>query len=184
MKPNPPAMRPTMRMYQRQRTRTRSVWRQHIIISSSIVVALAMGFILFINLSDTRQTLAAANGDYRSKASGNWNAPDTWEKYSGTNWTPATASPTSSDGAITILSGHTVTVTASVKADQVTVDAGGTLTLSTEIFSLSNGTGDDMIVNGTLNINKTLALLASYRLWRRSPRWSFSPWIARCRGRF
>ncbi|MBK6398443.1 MAG: hypothetical protein IPF75_09290 [Bacteroidetes bacterium] len=40
--------------------------------------------------------------DYRSKASGSWNATSTWQRFNGSSWVNATATPTSSDTTITI----------------------------------------------------------------------------------
>jgi hypothetical protein len=101
---------------------------------------------------------ADAAGDYRTKATGNWNSTSTWEYYNGSSWVAATSTPTSADGVITIT--HAVTVTADVTVDQVvnsaafTVSSGATLTVA-------NGTGTDfatsgnnaITINGTLNVN-------------------------------
>src|SRR5436190_20035840 len=100
------------------------------LLASSAIVILTLGFILFISLSDSRKSFAYASGDFRSKASGNWNSTSTWEKYNGSAWAAATATPSSSDGTIYIQSGQTVTVTASVTVDQVDVLSGGYLTVS------------------------------------------------------
>lgn len=94
-------------------------------------------------------------GDFRSVATGNWNNTATWERYDGAIWvTPAPSTPSSLDGAITIQNGHTVTVTASVTVDQVTVDAGGTLTNNQAgaNLTINDGTGTDLLVNGTYNL--------------------------------
>ncbi len=90
-------------------------------------------------------------GDYRSAATGNWNDIATWETYNGSAWVAASATPTSTDGAITIRSPHTVTITASgLTYDQVVVDAGGQVTVNSAITStLANGTGTDLTINGT-----------------------------------
>jgi hypothetical protein len=100
-----------------------------------------------------RQPLVPADaiGDYRSAASGNWNAITTWESFNGTSWIPAVATPTSADGIVTIRSGHTVTISASgLSYDQVVVDAGGQVTVAATItHTLANGVGTDLIVNGT-----------------------------------
>src|SRR4051812_12181630 len=49
---------------------------------------------------------------YRSKQTGNWNDPNTWEQSTdGSTWVPAVAFPTSSDGTVTIQSGHHVSLT-------------------------------------------------------------------------
>ncbi|MBI5217550.1 MAG: immunoglobulin domain-containing protein [Bacteroidia bacterium] len=100
------------------------------------------------------------DGDYRSFATGNWNATGTWQVYSGGSWTPASATPTSADGAITILNTHVVTVTVDVTVDQVTINSGGTITISSgQILTLANGTGDEITVasGGILDIQGTLA---------------------------
>jgi hypothetical protein len=93
---------------------------------------------------------ADAAGDYRSAASGNWNAIATWQRYDGTNWVAAAATPTSADGVITIRNGHVVTISATVAYDQVVVDAGGQVTVPSSVAStLANGTGTDLTINGT-----------------------------------
>jgi hypothetical protein len=101
-------------------------------------------------------------GDFRSNQSGNWNDVNAWERFDGTMWvTPAPSTPTSADGAITIRSGHTVTVTAAVTVDQVTVDAGGQVTITSGIgWTIANGTGTDLTINGTV-LNSGLALFSS-----------------------
>ena len=91
-------------------------------------------------------------GDYRSKTSGNWNVAASWERYNGTAWVAAVASPTSADGVITILSGHTITNNGTVTVDQVVVNSGGQLT-QISALTLNNGTGDDLNVSGTLYMN-------------------------------
>lgn len=94
--------------------------------------------------------VAQAVGDYQSAASGNWNALATWVTWNGTAWAAAGATPTSANGAITILSTHTVTVTAAVTVDQVTVNAGATLNTSGAIIlTVANGTGVDLQIDGT-----------------------------------
>ncbi len=91
-------------------------------------------------------------GDYQSVATGNWNNTATWERYDGSSWiTPAPSTPTSADGAITIRNGHTVTITASVTADQIVIESGATLNNNTSSanLTLNDGAGTDMTVNGT-----------------------------------
>lgn len=144
------------------RPRTRMTLHRKVFVMTSFMSALALAFIVFINLSDTRNAIGAANGDYRSVASGNWNNIGTWEKYNGTAWVAATATPTSADGVITIQAGHTVIVTANVTADQITIDAAGILTINSgQTFTLANGAGDDLTMNGSLNINGTLTQSSS-----------------------
>ena len=93
---------------------------------------------------------AQSVGDYRSKASGNWNALGTWELWSGIAWIPATVvTPTSTNGVITILNGHNVTVSAAVTVDQVVVNTGGTITIDAAL-TIANGSGTDLDVTGTV----------------------------------
>lgn len=91
-------------------------------------------------------------GDYRSAGTGNWNNTATWERYDGASWiTPAPSTPTSADGAITIRNTHTVTITASVTADQLVIETGATLNNNTASanLTLNDGAGTDMTVDGT-----------------------------------
>ena len=106
---------------------------------------------------------AQATGDYRSVASGNWNATATWERFNGTTWVPAVATPTSADGVITVRSPNTVTVTAAVTVDQVVVDAGGQITQNAITVTIANSAvaGTDLIVNGTYRNAGTMTINAS-----------------------
>ncbi len=94
---------------------------------------------------------ADAAGDYRSKATGNWNATATWERFDGTSWVAAVATPTSADGVITIKSPNVVTISATgLSYDQVIVDPGAQVTVAATItHTLANGTGTDLTINGT-----------------------------------
>jgi hypothetical protein len=88
--------------------------------------------------------------DYRSKQSGNWNSTASWERYDGTNWIDATASPTSVNGVITVRNAHTISITENITYDQVIVEQGGQVTVASGITTtLNNGTGMDLVVNGT-----------------------------------
>jgi hypothetical protein len=86
-------------------------------------------------------------GDYRTKATGNWNAVATWETWNGSAWEES-GTPTSANGLISILNGHTVTVNANVTVDQVVVEAGGQINCNA-IMTLANGPGDELSVFGT-----------------------------------
>ncbi|HRH51146.1 MAG TPA: Calx-beta domain-containing protein [Panacibacter sp.] len=110
-----------------------------------IILSLLSSMFLFAAFSQV-------TGDYRSKTSGNWNVAASWERYNGTAWVAAVASPTSADGVITILSGHTITNNGTVTVDQVVVNSGGQLTQISPL-TLNNGTGDDLNVSGTLYMN-------------------------------
>jgi uncharacterized repeat protein (TIGR02543 family) len=91
---------------------------------------------------------------FRSHQSGNWNDTLTWERNNGSGWVyPPSVVPSSSDSAITILNSHTVTVTASVAADQMTINAGGTVAVASgQTLTVANGADSiDAVVYGTLN---------------------------------
>jgi hypothetical protein len=126
-------------------------------------------FFLFVSFSLFGQSA----GDFRSAASGNWNDVNTWERFDGLAWVnPAPSTPTSSDGIITIMDTHTVTVTSNVTADQIEWDnscafcgsSGSLVVTSGSILTINNGTGDDVrIINdftdvGMLRVEGTLRL--------------------------
>ncbi len=95
-----------------------------------------------------------ASTQYRSQATGNWGIPATWEcSDDGTNWqTPTTNTPTSSNGVITIRTGHTVTIESTVTVDEVTVENGGQLTVGSGVaWTLANGSATpDLTISGIL----------------------------------
>jgi len=105
-----------------------------------------------ISIDNVRVSVAQAAIKFRSAASGNWNANTTWEMSAdGTNWSPATQTPTSANDTITVRSPHTVTVTANIDADQMTIDSGGTVSVNNGItFTITEGTGTDLTDNGTV----------------------------------
>ncbi len=102
------------------------------------------------------QTITAASDAtkyFRSKATGNWSDYTTWESSDDNiSWFNATLSPTSAATAITVLSGHTVTVTAGVTIDDLTVNAGGQVTVNSSVtLIIANGAADpDVTINGKL----------------------------------
>jgi hypothetical protein len=99
--------------------------------------------------------MAQTTGDYQSFATGNWNNPATWERFDGASFVAASTAPASTDGIITIRTGHNITVNSAVTADQVVINAGGTLTQTAD-FSLANGAGDDLVVNGTYDLQANM----------------------------
>lgn len=95
---------------------------------------------------------------YRSRQTGNWNDFNTWDVDAGSGFVPAISgqTPSSADDTIQIQGGHTVTVTANVTADQLSVVTNGTLSVNDAIaLSLNDGSGTDLIVSGTLNVIDT-----------------------------
>jgi hypothetical protein len=120
-----------------------------ILISKAVIAIL----ILCTGLSANSQT----TGDYRSKITGNWSSLLSWERFDGANWVNATSAPGSSDGVITIRSPHVITVNIpNIHTDQTVVESGAELKISLgsfEQFLLNNGTGEDILVNGTMTWN-------------------------------
>ena len=103
---------------------------------------------------------ASAQNQFRSRVTGNWNLPGTWEfsTNGGSTWSTSTlAYPTAdSAGAVSIRTGHIVTVPASttIRIDQLTVESGGKITVSASgTLSVVNGTGDDLDVQNTGQID-------------------------------
>ena len=85
---------------------------------------------------------------YRSKTTGNWNVPGTWETSTdNATWGNAVASPTSSANTITILGPHTVTITADVTIDQVYVSGSLIVSGSPVTATINNGIGTDLTIN-------------------------------------
>jgi xylan 1,4-beta-xylosidase len=91
-------------------------------------------------------------GEIRSFQSGNWNYSGTWARYDGTAWVhPAPNAPTPSDGAVTILEGHTVEINADDSADQLTIASGGILVINKDVtFRVKDAIGTDLTVAGTV----------------------------------
>lgn len=117
-----------------------------------------VGIFLYFQFANPADTHAAVTGDYQSRNTGNWEGTTTWQRFNGTSWVNTTTPPTTADGVITILSGHTVTVTVSKNADQVIVNSGGTLVVNSGItLTLLNGAGKDLSVFGTLRNAGTVA---------------------------
>jgi len=106
-------------------------------------------------------------GDYQSFQSGNWNDVNTWSRWDGNSWVnPAPSTPDSTQAvATTILSGHNVTVNASVGIGSLTVNSGGTLTLTcTSTTTLTIATFAVVTINGTFVINGLVNSVAPYNV--------------------
>jgi len=93
-----------------------------------------------------------ATGDYRSKATGNWNAASSWETFNGTSWVNAATPPSSTDGVITLTAGYTITNTTSITVDQLVVNG---VLVQNSTMNIANGAGDDITINGTVEFRGT-----------------------------
>jgi hypothetical protein len=95
---------------------------------------------------------------YQTVASGPWSDINTWEISTDPLFlsplpVPAGVAPDANNSVgITIKNAHNVTVTAPANADEMTINTGGTLTVNaSQTFTIANGIGTDLIVNGTIN---------------------------------
>ncbi|MBL8008242.1 MAG: hypothetical protein JNJ56_11985 [Ignavibacteria bacterium] len=90
----------------------------------------------------------SANEYFRSIVSGDWNSTSTWQMStnSGSTWIAATLTPTNASGLITVRYPNTVTITANVSADQVTIDSGSISVNSGIVLTILDGSGDDLTV--------------------------------------
>ena len=92
---------------------------------------------------------------FRSKTSGDWYDPTSWQSSTnGSTWVDADLSPTSAANSITIQPTHTISILNNISADQLTISSGAFLNhASNAVFTLDNGSGVDMTINGTYIIN-------------------------------
>ena len=103
---------------------------------------------------------AQSANDYRTAASGVWSTTSTWERYSGTQWEAATTSPDSGAGQITLLAGHSVSITSALAVDSLQILGNGSVTIAAGVtvsVPLNNGlNGIDVDTLGTLTVNGTI----------------------------
>lgn len=86
---------------------------------------------------------------------GAWATPASWETSptGGAPWSIATVAPAANAASILIRNTFNIISSGTVTADDITIEAGATLTVSAGTFTLNNGTGTDMIVNGTFTVS-------------------------------
>lgn len=110
---------------------------------------------------------AQTTGDYRSNVTttGVWNTASNWQVYDGNSWVTASTPPTSADGVITIVAGDSIRLNTATAFDQVVIEAGGVLaifnTTTPTTFTLDDGAGNDIEVNGRLYISAGATLTGS-----------------------
>ncbi|MDY6950070.1 MAG: choice-of-anchor Q domain-containing protein, partial [Thermodesulfobacteriota bacterium] len=96
--------------------------------------------------------------DYRSQADGNWGDTSTWEVFNGISYSAASEPPTA-ENSTAIAVNHDVTVNVDVTVDQTTIAAGQTLTVgSVQTLTVADGSGDDLIATGSLDIDGGLRI--------------------------
>jgi hypothetical protein len=104
-----------------------------------------------------RSAFAQTETDYQTINSGSWNSLSIWEIYEGGQWIPAVVTPDYTVNSITIRTGHTVSINSNLTVDQTEVAAGGVLQHDSGNLVINNGTGDDLIVNGTFRIDSGIS---------------------------
>ena len=122
-------------------------------------------------------TDAQAQNYYRSVASGNWATLATWQASpDNITWGVALTVPNYTDYTITVQSPNVVTITgtATFTVDQVVINSGATvinsMTTATGILSFNDGTGDDLIVNGTFQESQAASIT-----WTATATWLMGP---------
>ena len=97
---------------------------------------------------------------YRTRASGDWDDPTTWEiSTDNISWIPAIDSPDDDDDNITVRNGHTVTVTTTVNVDDLTIESGGKVIVNANrTFRIQDGVGTDCVVSGTIENSHVVAV--------------------------
>ncbi|NNV54447.1 T9SS type A sorting domain-containing protein [Limnovirga soli] len=87
---------------------------------------------------------------YKTNGSGKFESGCTWlSSVDNSSFQQASAAPDNTAASITILNGHTVTINNPVSLDELTINLGGTLVLANTTLTLNDGTGTDLVVNGT-----------------------------------
>lgn len=113
--------------------------------------------IITVLLLSAHYTKASLPSDYfRSIQNGDWSSLSTWESSpDNATWSAADLIPTSAANLVSIITGHTVTVSANQDMDQVTIYIGAMLEHNAGTLTINDGPGDDIIVlgGGTFHIN-------------------------------
>ncbi len=106
---------------------------------------------------------AASTNRFRSTANGLWTDEATWQvSPDGISWAAASCWPTADNDAIDILAGHTVTVDSNFPVDQLTIASTAQVTVSSgTTWTVADGTGTDLTVNGTVANAGTITMTGS-----------------------
>lgn len=94
--------------------------------SKSFCHAVVLSFILWMYAIPAQ---AQSGFFYRSLRNGDWHGANTWERSSSLSgsYDPTSVAPTDAAKSITILNGHTVTISANIDIDETIVESGGIL---------------------------------------------------------
>jgi hypothetical protein len=131
------------------------------VLIATFLLSIAIGAIMVINSLFHKEAKAAVAGDYRTVANGMWTTANIWQLFDGTNWVAASVAPTSANGTITIRTGNTVGTQTSFTVDQIVIETGAVLNVNGGNLTISNGAGNDITVDGTLNISGNISMAAN-----------------------
>lgn len=126
--------------------------------SRAIARLLCSLFLLSISVSTLySQNRTLPTDHFRSRVSGNWSTPATWESSADNlNWVIATDLPTSSCSSVTIMSGDSVYNTTEQSAKDLIIESGGILTIN-NTFSINDTVGVGLTVFGKIELNYYLS---------------------------
>ncbi len=88
---------------------------------------------------------STAQNDFRSRQSGDWADPETWEEFNGSSWQNTSNVPDETAGSITVESFMTITITTALSANQVIVLEDGLIDIQSGGFlTLIDDTGTEL----------------------------------------
>lgn len=147
------------RRHRQRRTQRQRLSAKQIFIGTSFIMAAAFtGLMIYFQIGQSGNAMAATQGDFRTVSSGNWHTPRVWETYNGSEWVSASNPPNAASNTIEIRSGHTILVNSKVTADQVVINEEGRLVADKGTLTITNGPGADLSGKGSVEINSTIIL--------------------------
>lgn len=116
-----------------------------------------LNYIVVAILLFSSYAFSQSAGDYRTKGNGNWSQYSiVWEQYDGSQWIDASNYPDRTAGVITV--NHNISVDINLNIDQTTVSGGKTLTVNSGRTLTVSGSGNQLIIDGYLDLEGTLSL--------------------------
>ncbi|PKN72725.1 MAG: hypothetical protein CVU50_06200 [Candidatus Cloacimonetes bacterium HGW-Cloacimonetes-3] len=114
-------------------------------------------FIIFVS-----SVFAQNMNDYQTVDSANalWSESTAWQRWNGFQWVQAVASPTAASAEqVVIRNGAVINIAADLSADQLIIEPLAQLHITAGAFTIANGAGTDLLVNGYLRLrNNTMSL--------------------------
>lgn len=108
---------------------------------------------------------SAQNGNFRTRVTGNWDDPTTWERDADANGSfeesPSTIVPNLTSGTVTIRTNHVVTVSGETTVDQLVVESLGRINITSGVLTIADGAGVDLLNAGIVSTTITTQLIFS-----------------------